>query len=81
MGCETFDPIKAPQHAHHGSYMSLPPISRAWQEVTICLVTDLSESTARGCTGFIVVVNRSKRIEPYIRGRQDIDSGELAPVC
>jgi len=47
----------------------------------MCLVTDLSETTTFGYTGFIVVDNRSKRIEPYIRGRQDIDSGELAPVC
>jgi len=47
-GCERCHRMKAPQHAHHGRNMSLPPPSQPWEGVTMDFVPDLTESTACG---------------------------------
>jgi hypothetical protein len=77
-GCEPCHRLKAPRHAHHGTNMPLPPLSRPWEGVTRDFVMDLAESTASGYTGILVIIDRLTKMAIYLPCRTDIDSPELA---
>jgi len=77
-GCAVCHQIKAPRHARHGVNMPLLPPSQPWEGVTVGFITDLSESTASGCPGILVGVDRLTSMAIYPPCRKDIDSPELA---
>jgi len=60
--------------------MPLLPPSEPWEGVTVGFITDLSESTASGCPGILVAVDRLTSMAIYPPCRKDIDSPELAQM-
>jgi len=78
--CELCHRIKAPRHAHHGTNVPLPPPSRPSEGDTMHFVTDLPETTASGCTGILVIVDRLRKMAIYLPCRKDNATPELAQL-
>jgi len=79
--CELCHWMKAHQHAHHRTNMPLPPPrSLPWKGVKLDFVAHLSESTASGYTGILVIVDTLRNIAIYLPCWYDFDSPELAEI-